>query len=363
MLKFYRYGRPIYQSSGTTDYKEAKQELRKRELDVDRGLPLIEKAGRVTFDAAAADLLTDYQINARKSIDELERRLRLHLTPFFGGRRLSAITVSSVRAYIAHRQAQPIVTKGGSRPVSNGEINRELTTLKRLFSLAMQAGRIFHRPHIPLLEERNTRTGFFGAVDVAAVERHLPAELQPIVRFAYITGWRITDEVLPLQWRQVDFEAAEVRLDPETTKSRAGRVFRFTTELRALLEGQRAAHDRLSAEEVICPWVFHRSWKRVKGKRITSFLKAWRKACVAAGLPGRIPHDLRRSAVRTMVRKGVPERVAMQLTGHKTRSVFERYNIVSEGDLSAAATRLSEPEVSDPVSSDPKSRKRKAVSR
>jgi integrase len=76
-------------------------------------------------------------------------------------------------------------------------------------------------------------------------------------------------------------------------------------------------------------------------KRITRFDKAWKAACRAAGCPGRIPHDLRRTAVRNMVRRGVPERVAMTLSGHKTRSIFERYNIVSPGDLRSAADRLS----------------------
>ena len=79
-----------------------------------------------------------------------------------------------------------------------------------------------------------------------------------------------------------------------------------------------------------------------KGNGITEsgFNKAWRKARVAAGCPGRIPHDFRRTAVRNLVRAAVPERVAMQLTGHKTRAVFERYNIVSPGDLRDAARRL-----------------------
>ena len=111
------------------------------------------------------------------------------------------------------------------------------------------------------------------------------------------------------------------------------------------LEAQKAEHDRLKAEDVICPWVFNRSNRKVKGKRITTFIKAFRVACTKAGCPGRIPHDLRRTAVRNLVRAGIPERVAMQMTGHKTRSVFERYNIVSECDLVEAArssTRFSQ---------------------
>ena len=83
-----------------------------------------------------------------------------------------------------------------------------------MFTLAMQAGKLLHRPHIPLLEERNTRTGFFELEMLQSVLAHLPEPLRPVIEFAYITGWRIPSEVLTLEWRQVDFKAGEVRLDP-----------------------------------------------------------------------------------------------------------------------------------------------------
>jgi integrase len=209
----------------------------------------------------------------------------------------------------------------------------------------MQAGKQLYKPHIPLLREDNTRTGFFERDQFLSVCGHLPAPLRPVVEFAFITGWRIASEVLPLEWRHVDLEAGEVRLDAGTTKNREGRVFPLTDDLRALLEAQHAEHLRLKKAGQIEPWVFFRLVAKGRGgklepKPIRAFNKAWKTACTAAGCPGRILHDFRRTAIRNMVRRGVPERVAMQLSGHKTRSVFERYNIVSAGDLRTAADQL-----------------------
>jgi integrase len=205
-----------------------------------------------------------------------------------------------------------------------------------MFTLAIQAGKLYTRPHIPMLAENNVRAGFFSPEQFDALRRHLPDAVQPVVTFAYVTGWRIRSEVLPLQWRQVDLDAGTVRLDPGTTKNGEGRVFHLTVELRTLLEAQRDIRDQYQRENgKICPWVFHRHGKRIKG-----FRRSWESAAKAAGRPGAIPHDLRRTAVRNLVRAGVPERVSMQLTGHKTRSVFERYNIVSDSDLIDAARKL-----------------------
>ena len=77
-----------------------------------------------------------------------------------------------------------------------------------------------------------------------------------------------------------------------------------------------------------------------KGEPIGDFRKAFDAACTAAGLQGIVPHDLRRSAVRNFIRAGVKESVAMRLSGHRTRSVFDRYNIVSEDDLIDASPKL-----------------------
>jgi integrase len=156
-----------------------------------------------------------------------------------------------------------------------------------------------------------------------------------VAQFACELAWRFR-EVVTLQWRQVNLVDGIVRLDPGSTKNGEGRVAYLSPELLAILRAQHAATRELEREKgIIIPWVFHR-----KGRRILRFLASWQTACKKAGIPGMLFHDLRRTAVRNMVRAGVPERVAMQISGHKTRSVFERYNIVSDGDLKEAANKI-----------------------
>jgi integrase len=363
-IRYYRGGRRYEESSGSDKKSVAVDLLKKREGDAAHGLAVSPKIGRLRFEEAAEDMLNDYRVNGKRSMDEVQRRIEKHLQPFFGGRRLANVTTADVRTYVLQRQAETETVrrafdrkrKDGSTirvaekrrttsGVSNAEINRELQILKRIYSLAVQAGKLLHKPHVPLLREDNTRSGFFEPEQFQNVMAHLPEALQPVIEFAYITGWRIASEVLPLEWRQVDLRAGEVRLDAGTTKNREGRTFPLTDDLRALLEAQHAEHVALKKAGKIEPHVFVRMVAKGRGgekypKPITTFGKAWKNACIAAGCPGRIPHDLRRTAVRNMVRRGVPERVAMQLTGHKTRSVFERYNIVSEGDLRTAAEQL-----------------------
>jgi integrase len=326
-IKYYRNGIPMRESAETDKESVAKNLLKQREGDIVRGVPITPKTNRVTLDELATDVVNDYKTNGKRSLRDIERHFETHLKPVFSGWRMVNITTVEVRKYIAARQEEE---------ASNATINRELCALKRAFSLGMQAGKLTYKPHIPMLREANVRTGFFEPERFEAVRVHLPAPLQPLVHFAYITGWRVPSEVQPLQWRQVDFATSTVRLDAGTTKNGDGRVFPMTQELRALLQAQREHTDTVQRERgIICPWVFHRN-----GEPIRVFRKAWATACQAAGCPGMIRHDFRRTAVRNLVRRGIVESVAMKMTGHKTRSVFERYNIVSEGDLTDAAAKL-----------------------
>jgi integrase len=281
-----------------------------------------------TFRAAVRDVLDDYRMNRRRSLPDVERHVRLHLAPFFGRRRLAAITTADVRRYVLRRQDE------GAK---NATINRELAVLKRAFMLALRAGTVAARPHIALLREDNVRRGFFEKGEFDAVRSRLSPDLADFVSFLYTTGWRWRSEVARLRWENVAFDAGEVRLDPGTTKTGEGRVFPFTAELRTLLARRRAIAVRRE-RELGCsiPHVF----TRPNGRPVGSFTKAWATACAAAGVPGRVLHDFRRTAVRNLVRVGVAERIAMQMVGWKSRQMLDRYHIVSPADLIDAARRL-----------------------
>src|SRR5262249_27035599 len=153
--------------------------------------------------------------------------------------------------------------------------------------LAVQAGHLHHRPHVPMLAENNVRQGFFEESQYRAVLAHLPEELQPVVTFGYLTGWRLKSEVLTLQWRNVDLEACEVRLDAPATKNGESRELPYGAlpELVELLRSLRAKTREIERElGRVVPYVFHRA-----GNPIRDFRGAWQAACRAAGCPGRIP--------------------------------------------------------------------------
>jgi integrase len=221
--------------------------LRDREGDIAKGIPISAKIGRLRFEDASKDLLTDYQINGKRSYENLKDTvIEGALEPWFRGRRMASLTTSDVRAYVAQRQEDGY---------ANATINRELAALKRMFTLAIQAGKLIHRPHIPMLEERNVRHGFFERAQFEAVRNRLPPTYQAIVTLAYYTGWRINSELLPLEWHQIDRKAGVIRLEPGTTKNRDGRVFKYgeLEELAAVIERLWARHEALERDLILTP--------------------------------------------------------------------------------------------------------------
>ena len=318
------------ESSSSRTRNDAVKLLRRRLEEMGRGRLVGPDSERLTFDDLAQMLIDDYKLNGRRSITRAEQSVQ-RLREFFGFYRALDITSDRIAAYVRDRQ------ETGVRP---GTIKLELAALRRMFGLAQVAEKLSQRPHIPSIEVHNTRTGFFEGPEFRAVLAELPDYLKPVMRFAYLTGWRVRSEVLPLTWRQVDFTAGTVRLEPGTTKNDEGRMFPFGVypELEELLYEQRERTTALEkATDRIITCVFHRN-----GKPIISYRGAWSGACKRAGLLGKIVHDLRRTAVRNLERAEVSRSVAIKLTGHKTEAVYRRYAIVNEADVAEGLAKLLE---------------------
>ena len=159
--------------------------------------------------------------------------------------------------------------------------------------------------------------------------------------FASLSGWR-KSEVCGLRWDEVDIVGKQIRLRASRSKNREGRLLPLIGPLGEMI--RRRHRERNQDGEIPLPFVFTRVFggQRTVARIVPvgDFRKTWKKACKAAGCAGALIHDLRRTVVRNLIRAGVSERVAMQITGHKTRAVFQRYDITSDRDLVQACERL-----------------------
>jgi integrase len=323
-IKYYRNGKPYRESARSTKEADAKRLLKKREGEISQGkLPGIY-FDRVKFDDLAKDYLAEYRRKARKSLDRAELSLK-HLEKTFGGMKAVDIDTSKVNDYIDSRLEEG---------AANASINRELAALKAMFNLGARhtPRKVALVPYIPMLEENNVRKGFFEYEDFLALRNAIPNYLKGFITFAYKTGWRVR-EITGLTWDQVDRSQGIVRLEVGTTKNKEARTVYLDEELKEIFHSQWAARKQSGK---LIPYVFL-NWTGT-GK-IRDFRSAWLTACKKANLGHRWFHDFRRSAVRDMVRSGIPERVAMMISGHKTRGIFDRYNIVSDSDLREAAAK------------------------
>ena len=284
-------------------------------------------AKNVRFADLARRLLADYRIRGRKSTDRAELALS-HLRDTFGGWKAVNITANAIDTYLLDR----------TETAALATVQYELAMLKRAFRLAAKKGDVGSVPIFPEMEMlNNARTGFFSDADLVALQVELPEYLRGLAEFAYLTSWR-KREMLDLTWSRVDMEQCLVWLDARMTKSGKARTFPFKSypALQAVLESQREYSELW--EDRTGKIVTHVFTNR--GKSIKDYYAAWRAACKRAGLEGRMMHDMRRSAVRNMIRAGIPQDIAMKLSGHETDSIFSRYNIVNEEDLNDATAKL-----------------------
>ena len=264
--------------------------------------------------------LQDYQVRQFRSQSTARGRIA-HLTACFGrAARAAALTTYQIRQYQLARRAAGAAT---------GTINRETSALHRMCTLAVHWGWLDTVPGFPdRLRENPPRQGFFEHPEYLAVRAHLPAPWQDILDLAYYSGWR-KNEILGLTWDELDEAGGVIRLSPARSKTLVGRILPISHPIAEALARRRARRDPDS------PLVFHRD-----GIPIRRWRTAWRTACQAAGVPTRFLHDCRRTAARNLIRASVPERVAMLLTGHKTRAIFDRYNIINEQELLEAGDQL-----------------------
>ena len=323
-LKYHCDGKAIRESSRSTRKVVAKKLLEQREGEIAQGKVPGIYFDKVTFDELAEDFLADYRINGRKSLVRAERSVG-HLQKHLAGLPASKIDTPKIKRYIEAR------LEGEAAPAS---VNRELSALKRMLNLGAKCTppKIDRVPHIPMLKENNTRAGFFEHDEFLVLREALPDYLKGFVTFAYRSGWRLS-EIGGLTWAQVDREQGIATLNPGETKNDAARTLYLDEELRGVIEHQWKA--RMQSERII-PYVFPNN---AGTDRIRDFRGAWKKACTKAKIGKKLFHDFRRTSIRNMVRAGIPERVAMMVSGHKTRSVFDRYNIVSDDDLRTAAEK------------------------
>lgn len=320
-VKYSQNDERVRESTGETDRAKAEKFLSKR-----LGLVAIGRATGPAIDKTTVGeildaVIVEYETKGRRSIRHAKAKRSRLLEHFASGFKVVNLTSGRAMEYARDRKLDG---------AENATINRELALLKRALVLGERAGRVAARPHIEMLEENNARQGFLSHAEFERLREALPDDLRDPVSFLYFSGWRV-GEMRTLQWRDVDLEGGIVRLRVEYSKSKQSRVLPLRGELAEIIE---RAHAHRTPE---CPNVFHRD-----GSPVGLFRKSWMTACKKAGLGAIIVHDLRRTAVRNLIRAGVPEKVAMGITGHRTRSVFDRYNIVTEDDLATAIERVND---------------------
>jgi integrase len=342
-------GRDFRESAETNSPKRAAALLELRRAELRMGKFIQPGARRVMLSELYADVFEDYRMNHYASIDDLEDRWIKHLQPFFGHLAAAEVTTDFCKRYIVRQQ---------QAGVADSTINRTLAALKRMFHLATECTppKVQFLPYIPMLKENNVRTGFLETESRVRLDEacaRIGLWMSAIFEVGCTYGWRY-GSLLKMRVKQVDVTANVIRLEPGTTKNKKGLEVTMPRRVRELLiqciQGKKP-DDYLFTRE--------------NRKPVRDFRDAWWNACIAAGVgkfvcsqceelminkkcpcggdreySGLLFHDLRRTAARNMRRGRISEKVAMEIGGWKTTSVFHRYAIVDNQDVADAMDML-----------------------
>ena len=362
-IQYYVHGVQVRESSHSRKKGVAERLLMKRLVAADEGT-LAAPTRPIVYEEMRERLITAWLLERPELTRETANQCLARLDEFFKGLSSNVIIEEKIDAFKLSRKATG---------ASNATINRALAALRQMIRLS--AKRWKNPPQVKLLPEPPARKGFLTREQYLRLWTALPTYLQPITAFAYSLGMRL-GELEQLTWKNVDLRASVIRLEADQTKSGEGREIPFglLPELAALMTQLWEA----SKSDLV--------FTRPDGGPLGCFRKAWIRACVKAALgrmvwrcpscknmievqkqpwpPERPPkeiekpptcncsavyvwhyeglifHDLRRTAVRNLRRAGVPESVAMTISGHKTREVFERYNIKDLTDVQRAMKAL-----------------------
>ena len=319
--QWYQNGKQVRVSLKTDVKEKAKRELRRKMGDAERGAAPENETRKLRYGNLRQALLDDYTRRGNKSLQMLADGTETiwglsALDKFFGyssanqGSLVVSITVDKIREFMRKRQGEK---------TGNAAINRSLALLRRMFNIARTDGKIQFMPVVRLLKEPPARKGFVELEQFEAVLSKLPEHLRPLATFLYYCGVRV-GEAKQIVWSQIDLKKALVRLEGEQTKTSEARIIPLPDVLVSVLKDVKLKEGL----------VFD-----CRGLR-----DEWSKAVKAAEMPNLLIHDLRRSAIRNLIAAGVAEKVAMSISGHKTRAVFDRYHIVSTEDVVKAMQKL-----------------------
>ena len=326
-IAFNHKGTEHRESAKTTSEREARQHLRIRQAEIALGTFAGLKPARIRVEHILQLVVDDYRDSDRASMPQLLSRVEKNLKPRLGQIRCAEFGTDELRRYKAYRRG-----KGAS----HATINRELEVLRRAFRLGVEHDPVLviRPPTIKLYTLDNVRTGFVDDAEYVALRNELRPHLRLMAVIGYHTGLR-AGIIRRMEWEWVDLAEKKIRLPKGVHNKRNPAIVPIYGDMAAELEMAKAERDEYWPT---CRYVIH-----IHGRQVNPDIThrgGWQSACVRAGVAGLLFHSLRRSAVRNMRLAGMSENEAMAITGHKTRAVFDRYNIVAERDIEAAAEKM-----------------------